>query len=81
MVFLDWFIINKLFKVGWINLIYVLIDVGIMCIEYIIVCLVEDDYYLILVGVWIDYDVDFLCKFVEEMEGEFGQVIIQDIIM
>lgn len=73
---MDWFICNKLFKVGCINLIYVLIDVGIICIEYIIVCLVEDEYYFVFVGVWIDYDVDFLCKVVEDKVLEFGYIEI-----
>lgn len=41
--------------------------------------LAEDDYYLISAGAWADYDGDHLRKMAEEMEGEFGQVIVQDV--
>ncbi|MFC3569816.1 GcvT family protein [Paracoccus simplex] len=77
--FLDWFTTNKLPKVGRINLTYALTETGTTRTEYTIVRLAEDDYYLISAGAWTDYDGDYLRKTAEEMEGEFGQVIIQDI--
>ena len=77
--FLDWFTTNKLPKVGRINLTYALTETGTTRTEYTIVRLAEDDYYLISAGAWTDYDADYLRKTAEEMEGEFGQVIIQDI--
>lgn len=77
--FLDWFTTNKLPKVGRINLTYALTETGTTRTEYTIVRLAEDDYYLISAGAWTDYDADFLRKTAEEMEGEFGQVIIQDV--
>lgn len=77
--FLDWFTTNKLPKVGRINLTYALTDAGTTRTEYTIVRLAEDDYYLISAGAWTDYDGDFLRKSAEEMEGEFGPIIIQDI--
>ncbi|QRZ13782.1 FAD-dependent oxidoreductase [Paracoccus methylovorus] len=77
--FLDWFTTNKLPKVGRINLTYALTETGTTRTEYTIVRLAEDDYYLISAGAWADYDGDHLRKMAEEMEGEFGQVIVQDI--
>ncbi|MFT4012793.1 MAG: FAD-dependent oxidoreductase [Paracoccus sp. (in: a-proteobacteria)] len=77
--FLDWFTTNKLPKVGRINLTYALTETGTTRTEYTIVRLAEDDYYLISAGAWTDYDGDYLRKTAEEMEGEFGPVIIQDI--
>lgn len=77
--FLDWFTTNKLPKVGRINLTYALTETGTTRTEYTIVRLAEDDYYLISAGAWTDYDADYLRKTAEEMEGEFGQVIIQDV--
>ncbi|WP_287884576.1 MULTISPECIES: GcvT family protein [Paracoccus] len=77
--FLDWFTTNKLPKVGRINLTYALTEAGTTRTEYTIVRLAEDDYYLISAGAWADYDGDHLRKMAEEMEGEFGQVVVQDI--
>ncbi|WP_028716340.1 FAD-dependent oxidoreductase [Paracoccus sp. J39] len=77
--FLDWFTTNKLPKVGRINLTYALTEAGTTRTEYTIVRLAEDDYYLISAGAWADYDGDHLRKMAEEMEGEFGQVIVQDV--
>lgn len=77
--FLDWFTTNKLPKAGRINLTYALTETGTTRTEYTIVRLAEDDYYLISAGAWADYDGDHLRKMAEEMEGEFGQVIVQDI--
>jgi len=77
--FLDWFTTNRLPRVGRINLTYALTEAGTTRTEYTIVRLAEDDYYLISAGAWADYDGDHLRKMAEEMEGEFGQVIVQDI--
>ncbi|MDO5632421.1 MAG: FAD-dependent oxidoreductase [Paracoccus sp. (in: a-proteobacteria)] len=77
--FLDWFTTNKLPKVGRINLTYALTEAGTTRTEYTIVRLAEDDYYVISAGAWADYDGDNLRKLAEEMGGEFGPVIIQDI--
>lgn len=55
--------------------------VGMICIEYIIVCNGENNYYFVFVGVWIEYDVDFLCKVVEDKMEEFGYIEIQDVII
>ncbi|MFD2439398.1 GcvT family protein [Paracoccus kondratievae] len=77
--FLDWFTTNKLPKVGRINLTYALTETGTTRTEYTIVRLAEDDYYLISAGAWADYDGDNLRKLAEDMEGQFGPVIVQDI--
>lgn len=77
--FLDWFTANKLPKVGRINLTYALTETGTTHTEFTIVRMKEDDYYLISAGAWTDYDGDNLKKLAHEMEGEFGQVIVQDI--
>ncbi len=77
--FLDWFTTNKLPKVGRINLTYALTETGTTRTEYTIVRLAEDDYYLISAGAWADYDGDNLRQLAEEMAGEFGPVIVQDI--
>lgn len=77
--FLDWFTSNKLPKVGRINLTYALTEAGTTHTEFTIVRMGEDDYYLISAGAWTDYDGDNLKKLAQDKQGEFGQVIVQDI--
>jgi len=77
--FLDWFTTNKLPRVGRINLTYALTSHGTTRTEYTIVRLKEDEYYLVSAGAWTDYDADFLRKAVEDKEGAFGRIEMQNV--
>lgn len=77
--FLDWFTTNKLPKVGRINLTYALTPAGTTRTEYTIVRMKEEEYYLVSAGAWTDYDADYLRKCVEDKEGEFGRIEVQDV--
>ena len=77
--FLDWFTTNKLPRVGRINLTYALTSHGTTRTEYTIVRLSDDEYYLVSAGAWTAYDADYLRKAVEDKEGEFGRIDVQDV--
>ncbi|SER81240.1 dimethylglycine dehydrogenase [Tranquillimonas rosea] len=77
--FLDWFTSNRLPKVGRINLTYALTEAGTTHSEYTIVRKAENTYYMVSSGAWETYDRDYLKRAIEDTQGRFGPVFLQEV--